>query len=725
MQNRKELLSYLDTLSLIVVAVVLFFFPLLFTSITSDAFVLPKQILIGAGVTLSLIFLGIRTILEGKLRLRSTPFDLPVFLFGLVFFVSSFLSVNRTDSLISYIPLLYAVLLYFVIVNSVRGKKGIMVVSGAFILGTVLASVLSILSFMKLYLLPLQYTHVQFFTPLGSLLDQALILGAVLPLAGYLTHPVFSAIVLHGKPESGSVKKLETHNMLFGIGFIVLILGLIVTLLQLVTTQTPLILPFWEGFRTGLGSISRDSARSLQSFLFGSGYGTYLTDFTRFKEASYNANPKLWSFSFFRSSTYFFEILATTGFLGILSYAFIIYKIVKERWFFLPLVLIVLGSFFLPFSYIMQAVFFIMLGIFSLIRAQQNPRKYQQTELTLVALNQGLLSAQPEDHVSEKRHSLILPVIFCVLLAGLVGTLTYFSAQFIRSDITFQRSLVAASANNGGLTYQLQREAISTFPYRDAYYRVFSQTNLALANNLAAAQPKGSSPSAETQQTILTLIQQSINSGRSAVTLSPLTSMNWNNLSSIYRSLIGFGENADQFSVLTNQQAIALDPNNPQQYINLGGIYYQLGQWEEAQRNFQVAINLKPDYSNAYYNLGHALESKGDLQNALVVYQTVKTLVGKDQESLNTINAEIAALQKKIGEQGKNTNAQNTPTPNAADQQPPLGVNQPNQQLPERNPKVQIPGVTVTPLPSPKTSITPTPSAGAGTTGTTAPTPNL
>ena len=190
-----------------------------------------------------------------------------------------------------------------------------------------------------------------------------------------------------------------------------------------------------------------------------------------------------------------------------------------------------------------------------------------------------------------------------MLLAGLVGTLTYFSVQFIRSDITFQRSLVAASANNGGLTYQLQREAISTFPYRDAYYRVFSQTNLALANNLAAAQPQGASPSAETQQTILTLIQQSINSGRSAVTLSPLTSMNWNNLSSIYRSLIGFGENADQFSVLTNQQAIALDPNNPQQYINLGGIYYQLGQWEEAQRNFQVAINLKPDYSNAYYNL--------------------------------------------------------------------------------------------------------------------------
>jgi hypothetical protein len=711
MQNRKEILSYLDTIALIVVALVFFFFPIIFIHWTSDAFVLPKQIILGAGVLLSLVFFALRTILEGKLRLRATPFDLPVFLFAVVLLASALLSGNRADSIISFIPVLFAVLFYFVIVNVVRGRMGILLLAGALLAGSGLSAILTTLSFFKLYLLPIEYTRVQFFTPLGSLLDQAIVFGVVLPLAAYLAHPMFASVLLHGNTDAVSSKKPQPYNIAFGVGAVIIGIGLIVSLYQLVTSQKPLILPFETGFQTAFASISQDAGRVIQSFLLGSGYGTYLTDFTRFKQASYNANPNLWSFSFFRSSSFVLELLATTGFLGVLSYFFIIFRVVREKWFFLPLMLIIIASVFLPFSYILQGLFFMLLGIFSLIRAQQNPRKYPVTDLYLVALDRGLLSVKPEgEHTgAAPRKSLVLPVIFSLLIFALTATLGYFSVRFILSDMTFQRSLVAAAANNGGATYQLQREAITMFPYRDAYYRVFSQTNLALANNLAAAQPQGASPSAETQQTILTLIQQSINSGRSAVTISPMTSLNWNNLSSVYRSLIGFGENADQFSVLTNQQAIALDPNNPQQYINLGGIYYQLGQWEEAQRNFQIAITLKPDYANAYYNLGHALESKGDLQNALQVYQSVRTLVAKDTESVGKIDTEITALQQKIASGAQTPSGTEVQTPPTEATETPLGVNQPAQQLPQRDPQVKIPGVTVTPLPTGKTSPTPTP----------------
>lgn len=69
-------------------------------------------------------------------------------------------------------------------------------------------------------------------------------------------------------------------------------------------------------------------------------------------------------------------------------------------------------------------------------------------------------------------------------------------------------------------------------------------------------------------------------------------------------------KDAERFAILTNQQAISIDPNNPQQYLNLGSIYYQLGQWDNAVHQFQIAITLKNDLSNAYYNLGHALEQK-------------------------------------------------------------------------------------------------------------------
>ena len=212
--------------------------------------------------------------------------------------------------------------------------------------------------------------------------------------------------------------------------------------------------------------------------------------------------------------------------------------------------------------------------------------------------------------------------------------------------------------------------------------------------------------SAEDQQAILTLIQQSINAGRQAVTVSPQSSLNWDNLSGIYRALIGFGENADQFAVLTNQQAIALDPNNPQQYVNLGGIYYQLGQWDLASNAFQSAIQIKPDYANAYYNLGHAFESKNDLNSALQVYIVVKNLVANDPESNKRISEEIAAVEAKIGSQA---NAQQSSQPATDAEQQELDLNRPSAQLPERDPQVKIPGPTVSPAPS--TSPSPSPRA--------------
>lgn len=284
---------------------------------------------------------------------------------------------------------------------------------------------------------------------------------------------------------------------------------------------------------------------------------------------------------------------------------------------------------------------------------------------------------------AKNEKSLVLPSMIAVLMLLIVGAMGYFGILYTVSDLTFQRSLVAAAQNNGSLTYQEQAKAISIFPYRDGLYRVFSQTNLALANTLASQTPQGASPSAEVSRNITTLIQQSINSARQATVIAPQSYTNWQNLSSIYRGLIGFGQNAESFAIATAQQSISLDPNNPQQYISLGGIYYQLGAWDQAQNQFQIAIALKPDYSNSHYNLGHALEQKGDLENALVQYNIVKNLVVNDKASLKQIDKEIAALQGKVQER------------NAPDKTGALNIDTPETQLPPQNPPVKIPAPQV------------------------------
>ena len=507
-----------------------------------------------------------------------------------------------------------------------------------------------------------------------------------------------------------------SRAIVFAVAALILLIGLLITLFELFTTQKPLILPFATGFQTAFASISQDTTL-LKSFLLGSGFGTYLTDFTRFKSAAYNMDQTLWSVTFVRSTSFFLELIATTGFLGALSFLFLVYRVIKQRVFFLPLVIALLAAFLLPFSPVSATLFFVILSIFASLLALHHPNRFPTFEFHFVAFNQGLLNASPEGTTSRQHSSRFLPSVVFVIILALVGVVGYFTFEYLQSDMVFEQSLVAARENKAQQTYDLQRQAISIFPYRDLYYTVFSQTNLALANSLAASQPKNKKPDPTVQNTILQLIQQSITAGRAAVSVAPETASDWDNLSSIYRSLIGFGQNADAYAIATSQQAIALDPKNPQQYINLGGIYYQLGQWDNAITQFTYAWNAKSDYANAYYNLGHAYEAKGDLTNALQALQVVQQLVAGNKVNSDKINAEITALENKINSQ-KQGNANATPTSNqqasANTNNQPLGVSKPPASLPKISPKAEIAGPSVSPVqsnPLPSTTLKPSASA--------------
>ena len=103
-----------------------------------------------------------------------------------------------------------------------------------------------------------------------------------------------------------------------------MIIGLAVSLYELMTTQKPLILPFVTGFRTGVAAISQDTGRILQGFLFGSGFGTYTNDFLPASGSRQYTilMPICGRLLFFRSSSFVLEMVTTTGFLGLLSISF-------------------------------------------------------------------------------------------------------------------------------------------------------------------------------------------------------------------------------------------------------------------------------------------------------------------------------------------------------------------------------------------------------------------
>lgn len=687
--------NYLEYISLGLLSLFLFAYPLTFTTLTTDAFIIPKQFLL-IGVSL-LVFLlwGVKIVLDKTVKIRRTPFDLPILLFLGVVFIGSLLSPNRAESLTSFVTLFFAGSLYFLFTNVVRTGRAAVIVILAFLEGTFLTGLLFALNFFKVYLLPFPVTRSETFTPLGSILDLAIYTSLALVLGAYL-------LWFWKTKEKIKLKKLPAKSLtllgLYSLKLLVFIGVLGLSIYSLVKVQKPVILPFETGFQVAFASISQDTTRWILSFLAGSGFGTFATDFARFKQAVFNQTA-LWNLTFFRSSSFVLELLATTGILGLLSYLFIFARVIQTKPVFLPLAFFVLLSFVLPLSTTTLLLLFVFLGIFSAIRGLSD-KKFFDVQLALVTLRSGLLAVSPQDK-REVRHGLskLLPAFVFILVLIIVGFLGTLSGRYAIASKIFQDSLLDASQNKGSEAYTKQSQAVNLIPYSDAYQRVFSQTNLALANSLSQQTPKGASPSAQTQQTIYTLIQQSINAGRTATNLSPNTAANWQNLSGVYRALIGFGKNADQFSILAAQQAVLLDPTNPQQYLNLGGLYYQLSLWDKAGDQFRTAINLKADFANVYYNLGHALQQKGDIQGAIEQLENVKTLVKNDPTNLKKVEAEIDALKKGLGSSG---------------------LTQP-QTLPPQNPPVAIPApATPTPTPSPTPTATSQP---LGATPSPTPTP--
>lgn len=687
--TKEEVISYLKNFAVVIITVILAIYPVLFLTSTNDPFIFPKQLLVVSTTGLLLLLFGAKSILERKITIKTTPYNLPLVLFGVVILISSVISKNMFDSLLATIPLVALLFFYFMMTNMIEEKQSFRMIIVSLLVGGILLSLFSILQYFKVYIFPFALTRDQLFNPHGSLLQ---VLIYLTPLIAYSAYSMYQSLK-HTKDLASDLLFFFhiASTVIMGLAFLLGIYQIIAL------PQKPIILPFIYGFQIALASISQDTSRLVASFLFGSGYGTFTSDFTRFKLPSFNLERDIWNLVFSYSSSYYLELVATTGLLGAITYLFLAYKFIKTKavrtnGMFFALALILFLSFILPLSFSTIFILLVMFSFYSLTLYFEKRPQVHNVTISLVAFREGLFNVTPESsRHAERQDSYVLPGVVFSIIILIVGVVGFYMVKVYASDVKFRDSFDPANLNNGGRVYELQAKGINDFPYKADYHRVFSQINFALANSLISNIPQGSSPSADIQRQVFLLLQQSINEGRNAAILSPMTAVNWQNLSQIYRNLINVGQNAEQFAVASLQQAILLDSANPQLYIELGGIFYQLGQFENAQNQFGQAIRLKPDFANAYYNYGHALEAKNtpaDLANAINYYRQVRQLVSDNQESVAKINGEIEALESRLaaGQTGEPTTQVESQT-----QQPPLQISSPSATLPPQKPPVEIP----------------------------------
>lgn len=91
--------------------------------------------------------------------------------------------------------------------------------------------------------------------------------------------------------------------------------------------------------------------------------------------------------------------------------------------------------------------------------------------------------------------------------------------------------------------------------------------------------------------------------------------------------------------------AIKQNPLLAEAYSNLGNVYKERGQLQEALENYRHAVRLKPDFIDGYINLAAALVAAGDMEQAVQAYVTALQY----NSDLYCVRSDLGNLLKALG----------------------------------------------------------------------------
>ena len=103
------------------------------------------------------------------------------------------------------------------------------------------------------------------------------------------------------------------------------------------------------------------------------------------------------------------------------------------------------------------------------------------------------------------------------------------------------------------------------------------------------------------------------------------------------------------FCALANADAYYEPSTEAKLQYNQGVDYYKIGQYDRAMASFRQAIELDPNYIDAYYNLGTILEYLKQDDAALAVFKQIIVRNPNDYESVY----KAAQLSNKLGQTAK------------------------------------------------------------------------
>lgn len=623
--------------------------PLFFLPVTTDFFQINKTLLLLIAGSLSLLAWSVRNITRRRVSVSLAPATLAGLLLAAVYLLSSLIQsknpymslINRTSLIISLTAL------YLGVTSSQKNKEVINLTYGALLLSGAFVALFSLYSFLGgLSLIPNApafgeampaWLSAKTFNPTGGPIP---FLTFILPLIPVCLYFAFKS----------AKWQIKLVLLLTGALFAGASISQISLLLPGYGNAPIFLLPFTAGW-----SIALDIFKNARTAFLGVGPENFLAAFTRLKPAYLNLTP-LWDSRFGSSSNELFTVLTTTGVLG------------AGLW-----LAMFLKSGSLAFKHKLTAPFLLLLGYFVanlVVPANSVLLGMSFISLALVGLSLKLDTDEVKDVTDQ---SAFLPWILGFVSCGVLVFFWYFEARAYIANLATYKALNLLNTN-ATESYNQQISAYNLEPGNPNYRLNFSKTSLALANSIAAKKDL----SDQDKTNVTQLVEQSIREAKNATRLDPDNVLVWENLADIYSQLINFAQGAQDWAIASYGQALSIDPNNARLRLNLGGIYFSLKDYDSAQKMYEQAVSLKPDWANAHYNLSAIEKTKGNYARALEQMRIVVQLLDPNSKDYQQATNELSDLEKLA------------PPPAA--------------QTPE-SAKQNIELVTPTPLPSPKTKV--------------------
>ncbi len=676
LNQNQGLIKLLDAASYALILLGIIFVPLFIDKNLYNPYIISKQYLFAGLILLSLLCFAAKIVLSKKITYRLSMLDVPLLIFLLVSLVSSLFSVNLYDSflgrneyfVLNFVFLLFLVLFYFAIVNTLHNPQRWRGVFDAVLIVGGVASALFILKTLFSLNLPLigyawnvvdsanssfgLWMIIIFILAAGSLIKKNIGVGralfyffimilALVPLLvmgfGYFWWVMLIGLILLlllgvSFLHDARMGWLSVLFVLLIVSSVFIMFGSPKSLQSVLPPEASLdVKPSWMITKGVLFSGAKD-------FLIGSGLGTFAVDFSKFRTADFNYDKVAWSLRFNQPLNSFFAILSEGGMLLALGFAFIL--------------LFVLGHVFTTWFKTRGASqgislslnlsknnirldVFLMVIAWVVMWVGMTTNFYNVSLWILWWLLLGMIisgmSLLGHNLVTEKHLTLedtpqynlafsfsVIVVMAAVVMIGILGARFYFADQIFVS---------ALSSNDYATTESKLQQALSLRGSSDIYHTALARAYLVKASQLA----QESKPDV---QAVTDLLARAVNEARTATDISPNAVAIWENLATMYDNASQLVPEAADWSIKSLNQASELEPTNPILMWRLGNDYMLQNNFAKAIEYYQKSINLKKDYVGAYVSLTGAYESNKELDKAIEVYRNILPLGSNNSEIL-------------------------------------------------------------------------------------------